>query len=328
MPSAYHLFRISVDTSYSTFPTADQLYVGGQATANTASDGRLAGAVWVDLGMTCGQCHQDATHQAAGVPKIPYAQLAAQANIIHAGVNGSPVLPPGAGVAVCTAVSLNRTIGSTTSTFSVGDNPASTINGGLSGQVYIDWGDGSALQTMALGATSSHTYANQGYYYIRKTVQDTEGFGISCYTQKEVQVSNLAPSGWGTFTLTAQTCATYNSCSNNFLKSCTTATVIADCDPAGALSTPPTCNSTGNVALANVNAYLVNGHLQFHGDTGAAGTVTLPSIANTMPSASYSMTVFAPQGPLTCYTNAGCTTPVNNPSTAATVTGSATVYCK
>jgi hypothetical protein len=181
-------------------------------------------------------------------------------------------------------------MGSTTDTFQVGDNPMSVINGGLAGTVYIDWGDGSGMATMAMGATSgNHTYSNIGTYKIRKTVQDNQ-FGISCYTEKEVTVSNVASSGFGTFTVTADACV-------------------------------------GGAPITNVNVYLVSGHLSFHGVTNAAGTAAMPTIAGTMPNGPYNMTAFGPAG-LVCYTDSACTTLVNNPSTAETVTGAATVYCK
>ena len=226
------------------------------------------------------------------------AQLGQAAKGIHAATNGSPVLPAGAGVAVCNAVSVSKTIGGTMDSFTVGDNPPSTINGGLAGKVFIDWGDGSAMTMMAIGATTpGHTYSNNGTYKIRKTVQDGDpavkgsSFGISCFTEKEVTVNSLAPSGFGTFTVTANACV-------------------------------------GGAAIANVNVYLTNnGHLSFHGVTNAAGTAAMPTIAGTMPNGSYNMTAVGPAG-LVCYTDSGCTTLVNNSSTAETVTGTATVYCK
>ena len=48
MSYSYHFFRISVDPKYSTFPTETQFY-GGQTVANTASDGKLSKAVWMDV---------------------------------------------------------------------------------------------------------------------------------------------------------------------------------------------------------------------------------------------------------------------------------------
>jgi hypothetical protein len=55
----YHLFRISTDINYSTFPTAAQFYdpVNPRRTANTASDGVMPSAVWIDVDLACGKCH-------------------------------------------------------------------------------------------------------------------------------------------------------------------------------------------------------------------------------------------------------------------------------
>ncbi len=88
MPDAYHLMRISHDPNYSTFPTAAQFYVGQQTTANTASDGILADAVWNDLGLACGQCHGGGTSPTDNppLPNVPWestATLASVANGIH-----------------------------------------------------------------------------------------------------------------------------------------------------------------------------------------------------------------------------------------------------
>ncbi len=54
-----HLWRISTDSNYSTFPNAASLYsaTSPQTTPNTASDGTLAAAAWLDVDLACGQCH-------------------------------------------------------------------------------------------------------------------------------------------------------------------------------------------------------------------------------------------------------------------------------
>lgn len=55
-----HLWRINADPGYSTFPTAAEFGIGATATkknANTSPDSGYASAVWVDLDLTCGQCH-------------------------------------------------------------------------------------------------------------------------------------------------------------------------------------------------------------------------------------------------------------------------------
>jgi hypothetical protein len=55
-----HLWRINADPAYSTFPTAAEFGVGATATrkiANASPDGAYADAVWVDVDLSCGQCH-------------------------------------------------------------------------------------------------------------------------------------------------------------------------------------------------------------------------------------------------------------------------------
>ncbi len=54
-----HLWRISSNASYTTFPTQAQ-WDAGQKTALVASTGSYTNAVWLDLDVTCGQCHGDA----------------------------------------------------------------------------------------------------------------------------------------------------------------------------------------------------------------------------------------------------------------------------
>jgi predicted CXXCH cytochrome family protein len=59
MSQNYHLFRINTDAGYSTFPTAAQVFAGGgQGLPNSTSDGYLSNAVWSDVDLACGQCHQ------------------------------------------------------------------------------------------------------------------------------------------------------------------------------------------------------------------------------------------------------------------------------
>ncbi|MBI5443691.1 MAG: PKD domain-containing protein, partial [Deltaproteobacteria bacterium] len=62
MPEGQHLFRISTDAAYSTFPPAQTLTAN--TAANTAPDGTYQNAVWVDLDAACGQCHGGGTANA------------------------------------------------------------------------------------------------------------------------------------------------------------------------------------------------------------------------------------------------------------------------
>ncbi len=89
MSQSYHLFRISTDPNYSTFPTAAQLNdpANPQTAGNPASDGKLATAVWSDVDLACGQCHVGSGNlfatPAPGAPVLTKARLAANAVNIH-----------------------------------------------------------------------------------------------------------------------------------------------------------------------------------------------------------------------------------------------------
>ena len=55
MPGGLHLFRINVDKTYSLFPMPASM--AGNVPPNTAPDGDVAAAAWVDVDLACGQCH-------------------------------------------------------------------------------------------------------------------------------------------------------------------------------------------------------------------------------------------------------------------------------
>jgi hypothetical protein len=91
-----HLWRISTDPNYRTFPTAAQYGVGTtptQKVANTAPDGAYANATWVDVDYACGQCHgggtlanptyAEADRIVAGAMPYPKTTLAAFAVSLH-----------------------------------------------------------------------------------------------------------------------------------------------------------------------------------------------------------------------------------------------------
>jgi hypothetical protein len=87
MPQGYHFMRISTAPDYSTFPTAAQFYAG-QTTANTASDGKISGAVWMDVNYACGQCHvgdgsSGTTTPLDGTPVFDKVTLVGYAACIH-----------------------------------------------------------------------------------------------------------------------------------------------------------------------------------------------------------------------------------------------------
>ncbi len=51
-----HLFRVSVDPNYYTYPTPASYYSGNTA-PGTEADGTFTAAVWNDVDIACGQCH-------------------------------------------------------------------------------------------------------------------------------------------------------------------------------------------------------------------------------------------------------------------------------
>jgi hypothetical protein len=81
-----HVWRINTDAAYSTFPTALEFGIGGTATrknANTAPDSKgYANAVWVDLDLACGQCHNGSVAEA---PVFTKSQLSGAAKGLHDG---------------------------------------------------------------------------------------------------------------------------------------------------------------------------------------------------------------------------------------------------
>jgi hypothetical protein len=87
MPNAYHLFRISVDANYRTFPTETQ-FNSGQTTAKTASDGILAGAVWIDVDLACGQCHGGGVSSTDNPPNGAWYMTKSQLAVLAKGMHG------------------------------------------------------------------------------------------------------------------------------------------------------------------------------------------------------------------------------------------------
>jgi len=102
-----HLFRISSDVNYSTFPTPNQLYAQNITAPNTAPevsiyDGSVyATATWLDVDLACGQCHVGGDgitnpYNLTLPPGMPgahaytKAQLAYWASVMHPGDPGVP----------------------------------------------------------------------------------------------------------------------------------------------------------------------------------------------------------------------------------------------
>jgi hypothetical protein len=95
MPDGSHLFRISVDPAFATFPMPAAL--SGVVDAGTAPDGAYARAVWSDLDLACGRCHGGGLGQAATTGAI--AAGSATLTVADSGgfTVGQKVEVPGAG---------------------------------------------------------------------------------------------------------------------------------------------------------------------------------------------------------------------------------------
>jgi hypothetical protein len=83
-----HLWRVNSSASYSTFPTAAEFTGNTKKIANTAADGAYTDAVWVDVDLSCGQCHGGGTNStdnppSSGVYWRSKADLAVRAAGIH-----------------------------------------------------------------------------------------------------------------------------------------------------------------------------------------------------------------------------------------------------
>lgn len=93
MPSEQHLFRISTDAAYSTFPSAT--LSGTQA--NASADGDYADASWVDLDAACGQCHGGGTAQASAIGSVTSGSDEVAVDTTAGFVVGQRVVVAGAG---------------------------------------------------------------------------------------------------------------------------------------------------------------------------------------------------------------------------------------
>jgi len=102
-----HLFRISTDANYTTFPTASQFYTQNITSLGTAPESSsitgttFSAASWLDVDLACGQCHvgNDGVTNEYGLtfpPGMPGAhaytrtQLAYWASVMHPGDVGVP----------------------------------------------------------------------------------------------------------------------------------------------------------------------------------------------------------------------------------------------
>jgi hypothetical protein len=90
MPGGEHLFRINVNSGYSTFPMPAAMKAN--TSPNTAADGTFTNAVWVDLDAACGQCHGGGTSQAtntAGRVDLKFSDAGVAGAVSCASVGGT-----------------------------------------------------------------------------------------------------------------------------------------------------------------------------------------------------------------------------------------------
>jgi hypothetical protein len=194
-----HLWRISVDPAYDTFPgqaafqggicslnpmdavtgypvndtSAKCTTAGGTWTAatkdrraKTAPDGAYAKAVWVDVDLACGQCHGGSAGAGAtknGAPYYDKAYLASWAVGMHS--QGATNVPT---VASTGLASTGLTASFTDASADNNGQPQNTL------AISVNWGDGK-ISTGVGGAVFSHTYTTPGVYTVIHKATDTGG---------------------------------------------------------------------------------------------------------------------------------------------------------
>jgi hypothetical protein len=189
-----HYFRINTDPSYSMYVESDE----GNEVKTYDEDGYAA--TGMDLEHVCGQCHDNAAKEAAGVRQIAMADLVQVAEAIHTGVvpgnEPQPELPPLPGnhvdahagttsgvcneaTGLCTA---SPVYGAPGDVFTLTDASTADESAGPA-VVYIDWDDGTPISQTADGETNgglngvfSHSYMWPGTYHVVHGVRDTWGF--------------------------------------------------------------------------------------------------------------------------------------------------------
>jgi hypothetical protein len=161
-----HLFRISVDPAYSTFPTSAEFLGNTKKIANTASDGTFTNAVWTDLDLACGQCHGGgASGSGAKVYPLTKKQLAKYAKGMHDSVSSQNTLPKA-------AMTAPHTVNGRTVSFKDNSTDAEDPQSDL--LITVDWGDWTITKGQA-GSTFSHTYGAGGIFRITHAAKDTGG---------------------------------------------------------------------------------------------------------------------------------------------------------
>jgi len=162
--SPSHLFRISVDPAYSTFPTSAEFLGNTKKNANTAPDGTFTNAVWTDLDIACGQCHGGgADGSGAKVYPLTKKQLAGYAKDMHGTWKNTR---PTAAMAAWPTV--------TGKTVTFKDNSGDGQDSQSALTITVNWGDWTVTQSVG-GSTFTHTYDFSGTYTINHTVKDKGG---------------------------------------------------------------------------------------------------------------------------------------------------------
>jgi hypothetical protein len=169
-----HLFRISVDPAYSTFPTSAEFLGNAKKIANTAPDGVYANAVWSDVDLACGQCHGGGlTGSGAKVYPLTKKQLAQAAKNMHGNTNTAPTA----------AMTVPTVTGYTVSFI---DKSTDSQDQPYDLRISVNWGD-RKVSSGQPGGAFQHTYKKAGTYTISHTATDTEG--LTGYESVSVVVS-------------------------------------------------------------------------------------------------------------------------------------------
>ena len=201
-----HLFRINPNSSYSTFPTPDQLYNQNITAPNVTSDGTFGNAVWNDVDLACGQCHVGGTGNgnpygltppstSSFAPALTKYALSQYAASIHASDNlaATPTVTPIPGT-YYTAQSVtlaDATPGATIYYTTDGSMPnrKSTVYSGTA----IPVSGNTTIYAIALGQGLGPSGAGGGSYTFATTAPTLSPTAGSYTTPQSVTISDTTP---------------------------------------------------------------------------------------------------------------------------------------